>query len=119
MNENELTPTGHRLVLYTQDGCGPCRATAYALSKVPGVPFTSRDVRREPEALEAMKSAGWDSTPVVEVQDPETGSVVAAWSGLRVDNLRALRDPSTDVATLDQRETAGDQGAGGTVTGEV
>lgn len=101
MTTETLSATGHSVIVYGQPGCQPCKATSRALEKA-GVPHAYLDVTMDPEARQAALVHGWSTTPVVEVRDPE-GPVQAAWHGLRMENCKALADPSTDVAALDHR----------------
>lgn len=95
------------VVLFTQPGCMPCRATARALDRR-GVLFTTVDITRDEGAAEALRAAGWASTPVVRVE--QDGRVVAEWSGLRVDAIDMLATPGARLETLDMRGFQDDAG---------
>ncbi len=56
------------IVVYTQPHCASCKEMARFLEDR-GVPFTVRDVSKDPEALEEITSRGYMSTPVTRIGD--------------------------------------------------
>lgn len=88
------------VIVYSQPGCMPCRATARKLDKL-GVEYTVTDITDDDTAAAHLKAEGWQGTPVVEVV--RDGEVVAAWSGFRNDALSALTSPGADMGAHDKR----------------
>lgn len=88
------------VVVYSQPGCMPCRATMRKLDSL-GVDYEHKDVATDKTAAAHLDAGGWRSTPVVEVI--RDGVVVSAWSGLRPDALKALATPGADMGAYDAR----------------
>lgn len=88
------------VIVYSQPGCMPCKATTRKLDKL-GVEYTVTDVTADDAAATHVRAEGWQSTPVVEVV--RGGEVVAAWSGFRNDALNALTSPAADMGAYDKR----------------
>lgn len=72
------------VMVYTKPGCVQCNATYRGLDKV-GLPYESKDISQDPEALSRIKALGFLQAPVVEVTyaTGETDS----WSGFRPDKI--------------------------------
>ena len=70
--------------LYTQPGCPPCTATKRALDKV-GIEYEQHDVTKDPSAAETVKALGYNSTPVVVVDDRH-------WCGFRPTEIERLAE---------------------------
>lgn len=88
------------VIVYSQPGCMPCRATMRKLDSL-GVDYEHKDVHTDKAASDHIKAGGWRSTPVVEVV--HDGAIVSAWSGLRPDALKALGTPGADMGAYDAR----------------
>lgn len=73
--------------VYTKPNCKQCDLTKDALTRR-GIPFVIDDIT-EPGNLEAAKSLGLTSAPVVMVQDTATGPV-ESWAGFRPDLIDEL-----------------------------
>jgi len=78
----EKKPPGTPVVIYGADWCEPCHAAATYM-KMRGIPFVSRDVERDPLALEARNSAlraanleVMNVLPVIDVR----GTVIAGFN---------------------------------------
>ncbi len=56
------------IVVYIQPHCGPCHEVERLLVEH-GVPFTSRDVSNDPDALAELAARGFMGTPVTRVGD--------------------------------------------------
>lgn len=102
MTAPTMTATGHSVTVYGQPGCQPCKATTRTLDRA-GVPHHYEDVSLDPSMSAYIRDTYGPSTPVVEVKDPDTGQVQAAWTGFRVESCKALAHEDTDLAPLDQR----------------
>lgn len=90
------------VLVYTQPGCGPCKATVRSLERT-GVEHELVDITEHPEGADFIRNHGWQATPVVNVTDDE-GTTVAAWQGFRPEHITALgRTDEVDPATLDER----------------
>lgn len=88
------------VIVYSQPGCMPCRATMRKLDSL-GVDYEHKDVHTDKAASDHINAGGWRSTPVVEVV--QDGAIVSAWSGLRPDALKALGTPGADMGAYDAR----------------
>lgn len=73
------------VTLYTKPGCPGCKGTARELDKH-GIPFQSRDVTQDPEAMAHVQSLGYQGLPVVFADENNH------WTGHRPDSIRALLD---------------------------
>lgn len=92
------------ITVYTQPGCGPCKATTRAMDKL-GVDYTSIDVTTDAVAADHLSTEGWQGTPVVEVARGD--KTVAAWRGFRPDAIKALGSPAVDIGAYDKRGAEG------------
>lgn len=97
-----VTDSGHAVTVYGQPGCNPCRATTITLDRA-GIPYHYVDASLDESVAGYLRSTYGPTTPVVEVKEPDTGQVQAAWSGYRGDSCKALGDPDMDPAVLDHR----------------
>lgn len=70
--------------VYSKPDCQPCRATYRALDAA-GVEYTSADVSQDSAALEAVQSLGYQSVPVVVVDE------ATHWFGFRPDLISQLK----------------------------
>ena len=79
------------VTVYGQPGCQPCRTTHKRLQAL-GVDHSYIDVTQEPDALDAIKTLGYSTTPVVQVTCPVPNAepVTVSWSGMRYDDMNAL-----------------------------
>ncbi|OZE77186.1 hypothetical protein CH305_18285 [Rhodococcus sp. 15-649-2-2] len=75
-----------KVTVYSSPNCMPCRATKRALTKA-NVPFTDIDVSEDATAAEHLKTLGFKSTPVVEVELPDG---MDRWSDHRENKIKAL-----------------------------
>lgn len=71
--------------VYTSPLCQPCKATKRVLDKA-GVSYEEIDAT-DPAVADRLKSYGFTTSPVVEVELPDG---VDRWDGLRLDRLAAL-----------------------------
>jgi glutaredoxin-like protein NrdH len=70
------------VTLYTKPSCVQCNATYRALDKH-GITYQSVDITKDEEALETLKSLGYQQAPVVTAP---TGN----WSGYQPDEIEKL-----------------------------
>lgn len=73
------------VVLYTTEGCAPCRMVREFLTKR-GVAFVVRDVGHDPEAMQELLARGGQTVPTVVISD---GTVWAMRQGGTFASLRA------------------------------
>lgn len=99
---NPVTDSGHSVTVYGQPGCQPCRATTRTMDKA-GVPYHYTDASLDAGVANYLRDTYGPTTPVVEVKDPDTGRVLAAWSGLRVGHIRELAEAELDPSSVDMR----------------
>lgn len=63
-----------KVVIYTQEGCGPCTAEKLWL-KDNGIEFEERNIRENPKYLDEVVELGASATPATVIED-ETGTEV-------------------------------------------
>jgi glutaredoxin-like protein NrdH len=63
-----------KVVIYTQEGCGPCTAEKLWL-KDNGIDFEERNIRENPKYLDEVVELGASATPATVIED-ETGTEV-------------------------------------------
>lgn len=86
-----------RIILYSKPSCVQCTATKRALEKA-GLIYETIDVAADEDALDRIKSWGYQQAPVVELDEPVTdsqsrdgvGTPVYTWSGFRPDLLAQI-----------------------------
>lgn len=96
------------VTVFSKPSCPQCMATHRHLKKN-GIPFNSVDLSQDPAALEHVKSLGYTSAPVVQLDEGNH------WSGYRPDQLDALAMQKVGMAEYD--EYAGHHAAPGPGTG--
>lgn len=69
MSTNSAEPA---VEIFTQEYCPACRQVEALLTKY-GIPFQSRDVLDDADALEEIASRGYMSTPVTRIGDTWVG----------------------------------------------
>jgi len=69
------------VVVYTNEGCGPCRQTKKTLDNL-GVAYEEKSIMDE-QNLEAVRSLGYARVPVVVAGD-------TSWDGFRMAELKKL-----------------------------
>jgi glutaredoxin-like protein NrdH len=72
MNEGGMVM--RKVVIYTQEGCGPCTAEKFWL-KDNGIEFEERNIRENPAYLDEIVELGASATPATLIED-ESGSQV-------------------------------------------
>jgi len=72
------------VTVYTKPACVQCKATYRALDKK-CIPYESLDISQDVEALEALKSLGFQQAPVVK-------SPIGSWSGFNSDKIDELAE---------------------------
>ena len=70
------------ITVYTKPSCVQCNATKRALDKA-GLAYNEVDLTQDAEALEAVKSLGYQSAPVVFADGDH-------WAGFRPDRIKAV-----------------------------
>ena len=70
------------ITVYSKPSCVQCDATYRALNK-PGLDYEAVDITTDAEALENVKSLGYQQAPVVFADGDH-------WSGFRPDKIKAL-----------------------------
>ena len=76
------------LVVYSRDNCPQCNFTKEFLKKH-DIPFETVNVEVQDGALEILRHYGFQSLPVVSIDD-EFDNPDKAWAGFQIDNLEAL-----------------------------
>lgn len=71
------------VTVFTTPSCQPCRLLKKRLNDL-GVEFVERDVTTDPEAMELAKNLGYNSSPVVLLDNGDH------WQGLNPDRIDAL-----------------------------
>lgn len=76
------------LVVYSQENCPQCKFTKEFLKKH-DIPFETVNVEVQDGALEILRHYGWQSLPVVSIDD-ELSDQTKTWFGFRPDRLETL-----------------------------
>ena len=76
------------LTVYSKPNCIQCKMTKIWLDQNK-IPFETVDTGANPEALELLRHYGWQTLPVVAIDD-EISDNSKSWSGFQIDNLEAL-----------------------------
>lgn len=76
------------LVVYSRDNCPQCKFTKEFLKKH-NIPFETVNVEVQDGALEILRHYGWQSLPVVSIDD-ELSDQTKTWFGFRPDRLETL-----------------------------
>lgn len=71
------------VTVLTSPACQPCRLSKKRLNDL-GIEFVERDVSTDEKALELAKSLGYNSSPVILLENGEH------WQGFRPDRIDAL-----------------------------
>ena len=73
------------VTVYSKPACSQCVATYRELDKK-GIAYESVDMAEKPEALEYVRSLGYQQAPVIVVDEDNH------WSGFRKDRIAELAD---------------------------
>ena len=76
------------LTVYSKPNCMQCEMTKMWLAQKI-IPFEVVDTGANPEALELLRHYGWQTLPVVTLDD-ELGDKTKTWAGFQIDKLEAL-----------------------------
>lgn len=76
------------LVVYSRENCPQCKFTKDFL-KNHDIPFETVNVEVQDGALEILRHYGWQSLPVVSIDD-ELSDQTKTWFGFRPDRLESL-----------------------------
>lgn len=76
------------LTVYSKPSCMQCEMTKIWLNQNK-IPFEAVDTKANPEALELLSHYGWQTLPVVAIDD-EISDNSKSWSGFQIDKLEAL-----------------------------
>lgn len=76
------------LTVYSKPNCMQCEMTKMWLNQNK-IEFENVDTGANPEALELLRHYGWQTLPVVAIDD-EISDNSKSWSGFQIDKLEAL-----------------------------
>ena len=76
------------LTVYSKPNCIQCEMTKMWLNQNK-IPYDTVDTEANPEALELLSHYGWQTLPVVAIDD-EISDNSKSWSGFQIDKLEAL-----------------------------
>lgn len=76
------------LTVYSKPRCMQCEMTKMWLTQNK-IPFETVDTGANPGALELLSHYGWQTLPVVAIDD-EISDNSKSWSGFQIDKLEAL-----------------------------
>nr|DAP44377.1 MAG TPA: glutaredoxin-like protein [Caudoviricetes sp.] len=76
------------LTVYSKPKCMQCEMTKMWLTQNK-ILFETVDTEANPEALELLSHYGWQTLPVVAIDD-EISDNSKSWSGFQIDKLEAL-----------------------------
>ena len=74
--------------VYTKPRCMQCEMTKMWLTQNK-IPFEAVDIEANSGALELLRHYGWQTLPVVAIDD-ELSDKSKAWAGFQIDKLEAL-----------------------------
>lgn len=73
-----------KITLWTLPNCVQCRQTAREFDKL-GIEYQTRELNRNPKAVERFREMGLIAAPIVETDDRR-------WSGFRLNRIRSLHN---------------------------
>lgn len=76
------------ITVYSKPKCMQCEMTKMWLTQNK-IPFEIVDTEVNPESLELLSHYGWQTLPVVAIDD-EISDNSKSWSGFQIDKLEAL-----------------------------
>lgn len=76
------------LTVYSKPRCMQCEMTKMWLTQNK-IPFEAVDIEANPGALELLRHYGWQTLPVVTLDD-ELGDKTKTWAGFQIDKLEEL-----------------------------
>lgn len=76
------------LTVYSKPRCMQCEMTKIWLTKNK-IEFETVDIEANPGAFELLKHYGWQTLPVVAIDD-ELSDESKVWAGFQIDKLEAL-----------------------------
>ena len=76
------------ITVYSKPKCMQCEMTKMWLTQNK-IPFETVDTEVNPESLELLSHYGWQTLPVVAIDD-EISDNSKSWSGFQIDKLEAL-----------------------------
>ena len=76
------------LTVYSKPSCMQCEMTKMWLNQNK-IPFEVVDTGANPGSLELLRHYGWQTLPVVAIDD-ELSDKTKAWAGFQIDKLEAL-----------------------------
>ena len=76
------------ITVYSKPNCIQCEMTKIWLDQNK-IPYETVDTEANPEALDLLSHYGWQTLPVVAIDD-EISDNSKSWSGFQIDNLEAL-----------------------------
>lgn len=76
------------ITVYSKPNCIQCEMTKMWLTQNK-IPFETVDTESNPEALELLSHYGWQTLPVVAIND-EISDNSKSWSGFQIDKLESL-----------------------------
>lgn len=76
------------LTVYSKPNCIQCEMTKMWLTQNK-IPFETIDIVSNPGALELLSHYGWQTLPVVAIDD-ELSDESKAWAGFQIEKLEAL-----------------------------
>ena len=77
------------LTVYSKPNCIQCEMTKMWLTQNK-IPFETVDTESNPEALELLSHYGWQTLPVVAINDEKLATIQKSWSGFQIDKLESL-----------------------------
>lgn len=86
--------------VYSRPGCQPCKATKKFLTRNN---IQYRDHNIDDDVVQQLRIQDWGFTQLPVVEVTFDGETIAAWSGLRLDHLKAIRDRAVEPEHHDMR----------------
>jgi glutaredoxin-like protein NrdH len=78
-----------KVVIYTQDSCGPCTAEKLWL-KANGIDFEERNIRENPKYLDEIVEIGASATPATVIEDENGSEVVFGFNQEQLEQILGI-----------------------------
>ncbi|WP_045516741.1 glutaredoxin family protein [Neobacillus niacini] len=75
-----------KVVIYTQEGCGPCTAEKLWL-KDNGIDFEEKNIRENPQYLDEIVGLGASATPATVIEDENGSEVVFGFDQEKLEKI--------------------------------
>lgn len=78
-----------KVIVYTQEGCGPCTAEKLWL-KDKGIPFEERNIRENAQYLNEIVELGASATPATVIEDDNGSEIILGFNQEQLEKVLGL-----------------------------